>query len=122
MEKSVNLHANKKNIENTKKEFDRQVNLAHSGIYSEGVNTPIRPGLTLNNSISALQLRNLNYRDVDYQDYDVLKDTKALEHTFKNYDGGQKFYQCQDNHLQNQRVLQENMRLTLNKQLNSKFQ
>ena len=45
---------------------------------------------------------------------------KALDHTLKNYDGGQKFYESNDIHQGNQRVLQENMRVTLNRQKNYK--
>ena len=45
---------------------------------------------------------------------------KALGHTLKNYDGGQKFYQSNDIHQGNQKVLQENMKVTLNRQKNSK--
>ena len=80
LEKSVSLHVNKKNIENTKKDYNRQINVAHSGIYNHAANTPLKPGLGLNSSISALQLKNLNYRDVDYHDYDLLKETIISSH------------------------------------------
>ena len=69
----MSLHENKKNIETTKKEYDRQINLAHSGIYTPDVLTMVQGGLGINNSISAMKLKNLNYRDVEYQDYDLLK-------------------------------------------------
>ena len=72
LQKSVALHENKKNMETTKKEYDRQINLAHSGIYSPDAFTMVE-GLGIKNSIPATELKNLNYRDVEYQDYDLLK-------------------------------------------------
>lgn len=46
----------------------------------------------LKNSNSAQIVKNLNYRDTPFEDYDLLKQTKALEHISLNYDGGQNFY------------------------------
>lgn len=64
LEKSISLHENKKNMETTKKEYDRQINLAHSGIYHPEQSAMVNKGLGLKNSISAINLKNLNYRDV----------------------------------------------------------
>lgn len=38
--------------------------------------------------------------------YDMLKETKALDHTLRNYDGGQGFYKNCDQHLMKQKLEQ----------------
>ena len=65
--------------------------MAYKSMNNSGELTPIHNN-ALKNSSSGLNVRNLNYRDVEYQDYDLMKQTKALEHTYLNFDGGQNFY------------------------------
>ena len=66
----------------------------HSGTYTAGT-SPQQPRYNSVHNSSFIppskikeKVRNLNYRDVEYQDYDLVKETRALDHTFKNYNGG----------------------------------
>lgn len=95
LQKSVMLHDQKKAMDQTKKVYDTLVAGQHVKIFKD--EEPFK------NSISAVNVPNLNYRDVRYLDYDMLKETKALDHTLKNYDGGQGFYKYSDLHQQKQR-------------------
>ena len=65
-------------------------------------------------------MKNLNYRDAKYEDYDELKEGKALDYTYKNYDGGKKFHHANDLHAAYQAQQQNKMRLTLKSQLDYK--
>lgn len=67
-----------------------------------------------------VELKNFNYRDTKYEDYNELKEGKALDYTYNNYDGGRKFHQCNDLHHQYQVQEGEKMRTTLQGQLKYK--
>lgn len=96
LQKSVMLHDRKKELEQTRKDYDKLVSNKHQQIYQLSQHEPFKE------STSAINISNLNYKDVGYLNYDLLKETKALDHTLKNYDGGEKFYTNCDRHLANQ--------------------
>ena len=50
----------------------------------------------------------------------MTKETKALDHTLKNYDGGQGFYKSHDQHLSHQQLQIEKMKETLQNQVEEK--
>lgn len=74
LEKSVNLHEKKKNIERVKDMYDTRIDKSHF----EKFNGMVGNEGTLKNSNTGLFVKNLNYRDVTYEDYDLNKQTKAL--------------------------------------------
>lgn len=101
------LHENKRNIEQVKHTYEDAVNdpnLINSRIQGGNTMDGMQYSLSnsrlehLKNTNSAINVSNLNYRDVAYHDYDLLKQTKALQHTYKNYDGGQAFYRSNERH------------------------
>lgn len=116
LQKSVQLYDNKKNLENTKKNYEILVAGEHLNIFNNPNSQPFA------DSLAPKCTKNLNYRDVNYQDYDFLKEKKALDYTLKNYDGGQAFYKNSDLHQMNQRIEKENMRKTLLNQINQKIE
>ena len=43
--------------------------------------------------LTPVEIANLNYRNPKYENYDELKEGKALDYTYNNYDGGKKFHE-----------------------------
>lgn len=97
LEKSVNLHEKKKNIERVKDIYETGINNQHYYQYNKSGLMISDPNV-LKNSNSAQIVKNLNYRDAAFEDYDLHKQTKALEHISHNYDGGQNFYKEDEKH------------------------
>ena len=64
-------------------------------------------------TLNPVDLKNVNYRNTQYEDYDEVKEGKAMDYTYNNYDGGKKFHQANDLHAAYQSREQNIMKNTL---------
>ena len=107
LEKSVGLFNQKKHKEQSNKDYDKQADKTQQPNYTGHECNPNQQSSMSyskfqQSSHSPIELKNFNYRDTKYEDYNELKEGKALDYTYNHYDGGKKFHQSNDRHHQYQ--------------------
>ena len=122
LQKSVDLFNHNKTKEKLTQNYEAEVGKMHQNVYGPNQHDVGKQSFSKlqETRLHPVETTNLNYRNPKYENYDQLKEGKALDYTYNNYDGGKKFHQDNDLHAAYQASEKEKMRRTLQRQIEDK--